>query len=93
MSGKSIKGEQLQTELANEPVLNANVLDYLLAHPTLIPDEWKDKYIFFWGTVYRHSLGGLCVRYLCFSDGEWRSHSYRLGSVWYGPDPAAVRAS
>ena len=39
----SIDGNKLHKELAGKPVLNANVLDYLLAHPNLIPDEWKGK--------------------------------------------------
>ena len=93
MSGKFIKGEQLQTELANESVLSANVMDYLLAHPTLIPDEWKGKYVFFWGTVYRDSDGDLCVRSLYFGGGGWRSGYDWLGFDWRGDYPAAVRAS
>src|SRR4051812_5109537 len=40
-NGKVIEGNKLRKELANEPVLNANILDYLLAHPELIPEEWK----------------------------------------------------
>ena len=92
-NGKFIKGEQLQTELANESVLNANILDYLLANPIIIPDEWKGKCIFFWGTVYRGSRGGLYVRYLYFRGGEWRSDDDWLGRGWRGGDPAAVRAS
>ncbi|MSU74806.1 hypothetical protein EXS57_03455, partial [Candidatus Kaiserbacteria bacterium] len=57
--GKVIEGNKLRKELAKKSVFNANVLDYLLAHPELIPDEWKTdgngntRYIFFWGTVYR----------------------------------------
>ncbi len=93
MNGKSIKGEQLQTELANEPVLNANILDYLFAHPTLIPDEWKGEYVFFWGTVYRDLGGRLYVCYLYFRGGLWRSDYRWLDSDWYGGHPAAVRAS
>src|SRR3989344_5509559 len=40
-NGKSIKGNKLRKELANMPVMNANVLDFLLANPDIIPDEWK----------------------------------------------------
>ena len=91
--GKYIKGTKLQKELTNEPVLNANVLDYLLDNPIIIPDEWKGKYIFFWGTVYRVSNGRLYVRCLCFDVGEWRSHYCWLDNAWFGDNPAAVRAS
>lgn len=62
--GRWIEGNKLRKELANKPVLNANVLDYLLAHPHLIPEEWKGKAVFFWGTIYCDRGGGLCVRYL-----------------------------
>ena len=76
--GKYVEGNKLRKELANKPVLNANVLDYLLAHPQLIPEEWKKdgsgncRYTFFWGTIYRNSAGRLSVRYLFFCGGEWR---------------------
>ena len=62
--GDYVEGEKLRKELANKPVLNANVLDYLLKNPHLIPEGWKGKAVFFWGTIYRHSYGSLCVRYL-----------------------------
>lgn len=38
-NGKRIEGNKLRKELASQPVLNANVLDYMLAHPHLIPEE------------------------------------------------------
>jgi len=66
-----IGGYDLRKELADKPVMNANVLDYLLAHPELIPEEWKGKYIFFWGTIYRDSDGRLYVRYLCWYGSKW----------------------
>lgn len=98
--GKYTRGNELRKELANEPVLNANVLDYLLKNPHLIPDEWKKdasgntRYIFFWGTIYRRSSSGdLCVRCLYFRDGRWRWRCSWLGRVWYGFGPAAVLAS
>jgi len=68
---RSIGGHDLRKELADKPVMNANVLDYLLARPELIPEEWKGKYIFFWGTVYRNSDGDLYVRYLGWDGSEW----------------------
>ena len=55
--GKWMEGTKLCKELANESVLNANVLDYLLLHTHLIPEEWKRKYVFFWGTIYRDPGG------------------------------------
>jgi hypothetical protein len=97
--GNYIEGNKLRTQLVGKPVLNANVLDYLLANPHLIPDEWKKdesgntRNIFFWGTVYRYSDGDLYVRYLCWSVGEWDWLARWLGLVWDGYRPAALRAS
>ena len=97
--GKVIEGNTLRKELAGKPVLNANVLDYLLAHPHLIPEEWKQdsegrtRYIFFWGTIYRRSSGSLCVRCLYWIGGRWGWNNGWLGSDWGVSGPAALRAS
>lgn len=86
----SIVGNDLRKELANQPVLNANVLDYLLAHPELIPEEWKGKAIFFWGTIYRNSGGDLYVRCLCWRGAGWYWGGRWLGGGFYSGDPAAL---
>lgn len=97
--GKVIEGSKLRKELTNEPVLNANVLDYLLKNPHLIPENWKKdekgnaRYIFFWGTIYRSSDGYLSVRYLYCRDGRWRWGCGWLGNGWSDGYPAAVFAS
>jgi len=98
-NGKTIKGNKLRKELAGKPVLNANVLDYLLKNPQLIPEEWKKdsngntRYIFFWGTIYRNAVGSLFVRYLYFNDGQWSwSHDW-LDYAWGSYNPAALLAS
>lgn len=88
----SIGGHDLRKELADKPVMNANVLDYLLAHPELIPEEWKGKYIFFWGTIYRHSPCYLYVPYLDWDGSRWNEGYRWLDSDFYSEDPAA-RAS
>jgi hypothetical protein len=98
MDGKRIEGNKLRKELASESVLNANVLDYLLAHPDLIPEDWKKdergntRYIFFWGTIYRTG-GSLYVRYLYWDGGAWIWDNDWLGSDWRGRRPSAVLAS
>lgn len=89
----SIVGNELRKRLKDLPVLNANVLDYLLAHPNLIPENWKNKYIFFWGTIYRSSDDGLCVRCLHWNGYRWRWHSYWLDDGFYDDLPAALLAS
>ena len=91
-SGGCIQGTALQHELQGKPVMNANVLDYLLDHPELIPLDWKGKNVFFWGTIYRGSGGDLCVRCLSWSGYGWYSDHERLGGDWGGVDHAALLA-
>ncbi len=91
--GKSIVGHELKKLLEGQPVLPANVLDYLLAHPELIPDAWKGKYLYFWGTIYRDSDGSLCVRCLYWSDGRWDWGYDWLGRRFGGQGPSALLAS
>jgi hypothetical protein len=86
----SIGGHDLRKELSDKPVMNANVLDYLLAHPELIPEEWKGKAVFFWGTIYRHSDGYLYVRYLYWIGSKWYWYFNWLDSVFISDDPAAL---
>ena len=92
-NGKSIPGHELRKDLAKKPVMNANVLDYLLANPHLIPEEWKDKSVFFWGTIYRNAVGDLCVRSLYWGGGTWYWVYRWLVSDWRGHGPALLRAS
>ena len=86
----SIGGHDLRKDLADKPVMNANVLDYLLAHPKLIPKEWKGKYIFFWGTIYRCSDRRLYVRYLYWDGSECYCHYRWLDSDFNSGGPAAL---
>jgi len=88
-----VEGNKLRKEMAKKTPFNANVLDYLLAHPELIPDEWKGKYVFFWGTIYRDSSGDLYVRCLCWRGSRWDWSGGWVGGGWRGRGPAALRAS
>ncbi len=92
-NGGVIVGNKLRKKLNGKPVYNACLLDYLLAHPELIPEEWKGKAIFFWGTIYRGSDGYLRVRYLVWRGGGWHWHCNWLVHDFNGDDPAAVPAS
>lgn len=87
--GKTIQGHKLREDLKDKPVLNANVLEYLLENPMLIPDEWKGKYIFFWGTIYRNSGGNLVVRCLLWNGDRWDWY-YLWLDVDFSISPAAV---
>jgi hypothetical protein len=88
--GGVIEGNKLRKLLKGKPVLNACVLDYLLANPHLIPEEWKSKYVFFWGTIYRHSDGDLCVRCLGWDGDGWDWSSHWLVSNFSGNSPAVL---
>jgi len=87
---KCIGGDDLRAILKNKKVLNANVLDFLLAHPQIIPEAWKGKNVFFWGTIYRVRDGGFYVRVLCWGGSRWYWNFGWLCSDWCGPTPAAV---
>ena len=86
-------GHDLRKKLENKPVLNANVLDYLYENQELIPEDWKNKYVYFWGTIYRYSDGDLRVRCLYFHGGVWDRNYNWLGNGWGGDDPAALLAN
>ncbi len=90
-----IEGHKLREELKTRPVYNANLLDWLLRKENqhLIPEEWKNQYVFFWGTVYRGPDGSLFVRYLCCFGGGWCWDGFWLDRDWSSGLPAAVSAS
>lgn len=90
---KGIEGNKLRKVLARKPVLNANVLDYLFTHFYLIPEEWKGKAVFFWGTIYRDPDGFLYVRGLYWGGSRWYSNTYWLGFDCFDCHLAAVSAS
>ena len=89
-NGSSINGDDLRKVLADKPVFNANLLDYLHGHQHLIPEEWKDKGILFWGTIYRNADGNLFVRHLFFDCGHWQRGYDWLGRDWRAGYPVAV---
>jgi hypothetical protein len=84
-----IVGTDLHKELADMPVLNACFLDFLHTNPHLIPEEWKGKAIFFWGTIYCRSSGDLCVRYLYWNGDSWNWSNHWLNGGWHTGHPAA----
>ena len=91
--GKWMHGNKLCKEMKDKPVLNACVLDYLLANPHLIPGEWKGKYVFFWNTLYRNNDINLCVRFLYWDAGGWSWSRSLVGGDWGDGNPAALRTS
>lgn len=92
-NGRTIRGHELRKELADKPVLNACVRDYMIEHPELIPEDWKTGGTYFWGTIFRGSVGGLCVAYLYWGGDGWYWVCDWLGNGWSANEPAAVVAS
>ncbi|MFH1046965.1 MAG: hypothetical protein V1738_01575 [Patescibacteria group bacterium] len=76
-------GHEIRRQI-NGRGLNANVLDYLLKQPELIPKSWRSLRVCFWGTIYRYregwqgspgymdQEGQLCVRCLKIDDDDER---------------------
>ena len=68
-----IYDDQFREEMKAKLPYNANLLDYLLQHPHLIPEEWEGKAVIFWGTIYRLSSHDdlLFVRVIVGGEGRW----------------------
>ena len=91
--GKTIVGSELLKQWQQQRVMNANVLDYWLANPHLIPKECEGKSTFFPGTIYCLSGGSLCVRCLYRNGSQWYWNASWLVLHWDDQNPALVRAS
>ncbi len=90
--GGGVGGLELMPELADKPVFNANLLDHLLDHPRLIPKTWKNKFIYFWGTIYESPNGVLWVRYLFWEYGKWFCGWQPFTQDFYAINEALVAA-
>ena len=88
-----ITGYDLRKELEGKPVLNACVLDYLLEHQELIPNEWKGKEVYFLGTIFHNMNGSPYIEYLYWEGDGWEWDYVWLGAYWGSYRPAALLAS
>lgn len=67
LGGKYLTGHELREEVTGKSILNANLLDALMANSHLIPENWKKDengnicFVYFWGTIYRVAHGNLYV--------------------------------
>ncbi len=67
-------GFQLQDEVKDQNIWNANLLDWFLANPDCIPTECEGKKTLFMGTLYRLKSGDFTTaRYLYKRFGKWKS--------------------
>lgn len=94
-----VTGHNLRKELKDKKPVNAAFMDYLEAHPELVPDSWKTNadgernYIYAWGTIFRSSDDNLFVRFWYWFDGKLVSFCDWLDYDWGGRSPALVPAS
>lgn len=89
-NGKRIEGNELRKKLVSVPVFGAKLGDFLYKNPQFIPESWKGKAIFFWGTIYLDAVGNLSVRCLCHGGVSWDWRYGWLDCVWDGSNPAVV---
>jgi len=94
-SGRFIEKEEVLKGVGKLCLLNANMLDLLLASPFLYPEEWKKEtyghytFICFWGTTYRN--GGVdYIRSLYYNGESLRQHLHRLDRGFDANSPIAV---
>jgi hypothetical protein len=88
----AVTGFELKDEMLGRQVVNANVLDALVEHPELVPDEWRTQgrsspTVVFWGTVYKDDGGSLFVRhgFACESQPTgWCTYHRRLDNHCLG---------
>jgi len=88
-----IKGEELLRELKPKTVLTSHFLKYFLDNPELIPEEWKGKYIYFWGTLLRNPGGRRSVLYFYWFGGRWSWVYSWLDSDWHDDSLSAGLAN
>jgi hypothetical protein len=43
----------IEYDIRDEDVMNANLLGFLVANPDRVPKEWMGKAVMFWGTIFR----------------------------------------
>lgn len=87
-----VGAHELRAKLQDQKLLNANVLYYLLENSYLIPIEWQNKQVFFWGTIYRSSNGISYVLSMYWSCGYWSKNMLPIikGRYWDNRSPAII---
>lgn len=81
--GHSMTGHEVIAALAVEPMANAVLLDYYLAHPERIPAEWEKTFAFFLGTTYKDKEGAIRVRGLIKTKKKgWIAIDFWLDLLW-----------
>ncbi|MES2953315.1 MAG: hypothetical protein V4674_02045 [Patescibacteria group bacterium] len=78
--GWALNTVELRKELAGRKTLNACLIDFLLAHPHLIPPEWESWHVLFLGTTYRDVMFDVSrIRYLYRKGTDWKGGDVKVG--------------
>jgi len=82
----SIGHSRVLVDLKGRKALNGCVMDWLLDNPEFIPEAWKEKCVYFFGTIYSdvegmHIVFGL---YWDNDNGGWKVCRYFMGMPWGG---------
>ena len=90
---EGVSGHKLQEELKNKIVFNINLRDHLIEYPHLIPEEWKGKTIYFWGTILGTQFGSPHVPYIWCDRDCWFPGEQLLQNSFGSNEPALVLES
>ncbi len=93
-----VQGPELFGELEGKPVLNANVLHFLVQNPDFIPNtpDWRKQgegdeiMIYFWGTLFGHPNGDHCVVHMEWNGAIWNWSCSSIHNWWMTNQPAAL---
>lgn len=85
------RGHALREMMKDQPVYNANLLDFYLENTHLIPADWHNMHVCFWGTIYTDDQGRLCIRTLWMQRGAGAIDiDETLDSIFLVTFPAAI---
>lgn len=65
-------------------VLNATVRDYLLRYQDLIPQDWREKILCFYGTIFSKARAKRFVPTIRWEDGKWENVFYDTSKPFEG---------
>lgn len=99
LNGGSIFGTEFLKRLIDKQCLNVGHLDFLRAHPELIPESWKKnengetRYINFTDTIVRDSSRLQFVFHLYWNGSAWQRGENLLNQKWNSLSVSAILAS
>ena len=90
-----ITGEERVKRLKETPCIRLGGRAFLALweDQRLIPESWKEKFVFFDGLILLHRNGNRYSLYLSWNGGGWHWYSGWLGNNRSAKNPSAVLAS